>query len=151
MDNKRLGKARKASKKGSYTVNGTIPKKAKFGRHKIIIKTGKKTYSTRITVIPRPGESPAGGFGRGGILALWVALLGIIGGFVLSSRRRRRPALATGPSGPGVPMVDTSGFTPTMRPHRRPGADPGQVFGSGRGMRRGRIEPPNGDDAPNSP
>jgi LPXTG-motif cell wall-anchored protein len=150
----------KATQKGAYVITGVLPATISLGEHLVYSKSGsvsggkkhkdnapEKRYETHIRVVPATGSTSASTIGS--LLAAWVALLGVIGGFVLSSRRRRRPGLAVA-EGEIPPQVDTSGFVPTLRrPRGRKGASGGDDTGPARGTRppghgtnrRGNISP----------
>lgn len=113
---------RDADKKGAYTVSGRIPRTTPFGRHKIVIRTGGKTYVSTIDVVPARGSDPSGFAGSAGPLMVgWVALGGIVAAFFIGTRRRARPAVASTGAAPEVPQIDTSSFVPSFNRHRARG------------------------------
>lgn len=128
LDAKKIG-SKKASKSGSYTVTGRIPKNTTFGNHTVTVVTSKETYETEIEVEPSPGASASGFSGSAGpLLAAWVALGGVVGAFFVGSRKKKGlvPAMQSAGTDAGdVPVYDTSHFVP-LKPKPRKKASAGR-------------------------
>jgi hypothetical protein len=121
LDGRKIGSG-EATKSGSYTIVGKIPKSTSFGPHTLTVVTGKKTYSTVIQVVPSSEKESSGFATAGPIFAAWMALAGVIAAFFVGSRRRREPVLAVAAAPESsVPYIDTSHFVPTstLKPKRR--------------------------------
>jgi hypothetical protein len=110
----RLGSSN-AGSNGAYMNTGRIPKNTTIGTHVIQSRTGKKRYSSSITVKAKGTGSPAAFLGSpAGLVAMGIVLAVLAIAFILAPRRRRRSPAALA-MGSDVPAIDTSGFVPFIR------------------------------------